>query len=204
MLPATILLYIIPTLAIWLPTDKSVVTLQNVLAFWQFAPILVNAPLWLVSLMGSPSTTAVGQKKNADIPHLKTLYAFCFFLSVGVHWYTIYGISVSTHPDATYARVFVPSMYTWNKDIPWGLLWIFQWDWIIIGIMCVIPSWVAVCDVQRMRKGEASLENILESFLVIMTIAIGGGPAAALSAVWFWREGNLAAIEGASAVKKGQ
>lgn len=70
--------------------------------------------------------------------------------------------------------------------------------------MCIMPAWVAVCDVQRMRKGEASLENIFESFLVIMTIAIGGGPGAALSAVWFWREGNLAAIEDASAVKKGQ
>lgn len=203
-MPATILLYIVPTLAIWFPTNKDIITLQNVLAFWQFAPILVNAPLWLVSLTGSPSATTTEQRKNADVFHLRILYAFMFFLSVAVHWYTMYGVSVSPYPHATYARVFVPSMYTWDRDIPWGLLWIFQWDWIIIGMACIIPSWVAVCDVQRMRKGEASLENILESFLVIMTIAIGGGPGAALSAVWFWREGNLAAIENASAVKKGQ
>jgi hypothetical protein len=201
MLPATIFLYIIPTIAIWVPTNKSIPALQLVLAVWQFSPIFVNVPLWLAAFTGSPTTT---QKKNADIFHLKTMYAFLFFFSVAVHWYTIYGISVSSHPDATYARVFVPSMYTWNKDTNWGLLWIFQWDWVVISIMCVIPSWVAVCDVHRIKKGEASLENVLESFLVIMTIAVGGGPAAALSAVWFWREGKLAEIEGASALKKGQ
>lgn len=201
-LPATILIYLVPTFAIWLPTDKSMDTLQKVLAFWQFTPILVNVPFWLISITSSLTVTA--NNKNSDIFHLRIMYAFMFFLSVGVHWYSIYGISVSPHPDANYARVFVPSTYTWNKDAGWGLLWIFQWDWIIIGIMCVIPSCVAVCDVQRAKKGEASLENILESILIVMTIAIGGGPSAALSATWFWREGNLAAIENASAVKKGQ
>ena len=202
MLPAIVFLYIIPTIAIWYPADKSISTLQSVLAFWQFTPIFVNIPLWLVSLTSSLNTT--NQKKNADVFHLRIMYAVLFFFSVAVHWYSIYGISVSEHPDANYARVFIPSTYTWSKDIPWGLLWIFQWDWIVIGIMYIIPSWVAACDVQRMKKGEASLENVFESILMIMTIAIGGGPGAALSAVWFWREGNLAAIEGASAVKKGQ
>lgn len=202
MLPAMVFLYIVPTIAIWYPADKSISTLQSVLAFWQLSPIFVNIPLWLVSLTSSLNTT--NQKKNADVFHLRILYAVMFFFSVAVHWYSIYGISVSEHPDATYARVFVPSTYTWSKDIPWGLLWVFQWDWIIIGLMYIIPAWVAVCDVQRMKKGEASLENVFESILMIMTIAIGGGPGAALSAVWFWREGNLAAIESASAVKKGQ
>ncbi|EUC40317.1 hypothetical protein COCMIDRAFT_30728 [Bipolaris oryzae ATCC 44560] len=202
MLPAIVFLYIIPTVAIWYPADKSISALQSVLAFWQWTPIFVNIPLWLVSLTSSLNTT--NQKKNADVFHLRIMYAALFFFSVAVHWYSIYGISVSEHPDANYARVFIPSTYTWSKDIPWGLLWVFQWDWIIIGIMYIIPSWVAACDVQRMKKGEASLENVFESFLMIMTIAIGGGPGAALSAVWFWREGNLAAIEDASAVKKGQ
>ena len=201
-LPGIVLFYVIPTFAIWLPTDKSLVTLQSVLAFWQFTPLLVNVPLWLVSLTGSAATTP--KTKKADVFHLKILYAFSFFLSVAVHWYTIYGISMSPNPDVNFARVFIPSMYTWDRDIAWGLLWIFQWDWVIFALMYFIAAWVAVCDVQRVKKGEASLENVFESFLVIMTITVGGGPGAGLSAVWFWREGNLAAIEDASVAKKGQ
>ncbi|KAL6160254.1 hypothetical protein ACJQWK_09425 [Exserohilum turcicum] len=198
----TILFYIIPTLAIWLPTSKSMDALQNILAFWQFTPLLVNIPLWLV--YPTSSLTVTSKNKNSDIFHLRILYVFMFFFSIAVHWYTIYGISVSPHPDVTYARVFVPSTYTWKKDAAWGLLWIFQCDWVVMTVMCVIHSCVTVCDIQRVKKGEASLENIFESFLIIMTITIGGGPPAALSAVWYWREGHMAAIENASAAKKGQ
>jgi hypothetical protein len=178
-------------------------TLQPLLAFWQFTPIFANIPLWFVSLSGS-STAVTAQKKNADIRSLKFLYAVAFAVCVVAHWYTIRGISLSDNPDVTYARVFLPSTYTWKKSFDWGLIFIFQWDWIVIGSMCFISSWVAVCDVQRLRNGEATLENIFESFLAITAVTVMGGPGAALAAVWFWREGNMAEIEGASGVRKVQ
>ena len=201
-LPGILLLYVVPTVALFVP-GQSLNTMQNLIAFWQFAPIFANIPLWIAFLSGS-STAVTAKNKNADVRSLKILYAFVFAVCVVAHWYTIRGISLSDNPDVTYARVFIPSTYTWKKGIDWGLLFIFQWDWIIIGSMCIIPSWVAVCDVQRMRNGEATLENIFESFLVVIAVTVMGGPGAALAAVWFWREGKMAEIEGASGVKKVQ
>jgi hypothetical protein len=192
-LPGIALFFVVPTVAMFVP-GQSQDTIQNLIAFWQFTPILANIPLWLVSLSGSP-TTASASDRHADVRTLKILYAFVFAVCVVAHWYTLRGISLSTDPDVTYGRVFIPSTYTWSRSADWGLLFIFQWDWIIIGLMCIIPSWVAVCDMQRMKNGEATLENIFESFLLITAVLAVGGPGATLAAVWFWREGKMAEIE---------
>jgi hypothetical protein len=177
---------------------SSLDTLQAIIAFWQFGPIFANIPLWFASYFPSSNSTSY-KSKTADLRHLKVLYVFVFALCVAVHWYTIYGISTSTNPDVTYAKVFIPSTYTWAKSLDWGLLYIFQWDWILWGLCCVIPAWVAVCDVQRVTKGQATVENMLEGFIMVTT---GGGPGAALAAVWYWREEKLAAFEGGAGVKK--
>jgi hypothetical protein len=201
-LPGILLFYVVPTIALFIPGLDSDM-LQNLLAFWQFTPILANIPLWFVALSGS-STVITTKNKSADVRSLKVLYAFAFVLSVATHWITIRGISLSDNPDVTYARVFIPSTYTWKKGMEWGLLFIFQWDWLIIGSMYIIPSWVAICDVQRVKNGEATLENIFESFLVIAAVTAMGGPGATLAAVWFWREGKMAEIENTSGARKMQ
>lgn len=201
-LPGVLLFYVVPTVALFVPSPD-LDTMQNLLAFWQFTPILTGIPLWLVTLSGS-TTTVTANNRHSDVRHLKILYAFVFVLCVATHWYTIRGISLSTDPDVTYARVFLPSTYTWRRNADWGLLFIFQWDWLIIGLMYIISSWVAVCDVQRARHGEATLENVFESFLVIVALTGGGGPGAALAATWFWREGAMAEIEIALGPKKAQ
>ncbi|KAF1837895.1 hypothetical protein BDW02DRAFT_518089 [Decorospora gaudefroyi] len=200
-LPGTIILYLIPTIALFVP-GKSLATLQNLLAFWQFTPVLVNIPLWFAALSASSATGS--KSKTADLPHLKILYAFLFTFCVGAHWYTIRGISTSTNPAVSFASVFVPSTYTWNKSMDWGVLYIFQWDWIVCGLMNILPAWIAVCDVLRLQKGGATLENWLEGFIMVMTLTIGGGPGAALAAVWFWREQKLATLEGGVKAKKAQ
>lgn len=194
-LPGTILLFLVPTIAIFLPSNN-LITLQNILAFWQLTPVYVNIPLWFASPFVSSTPSTASRSKNADLSHLKILYAVTFFLSVAVHWYTIYGISVSTDPSVSYASVFVPSTYTWKKSLDWGLLWIFQWDWIFCGISHVLPAWIAVCDVQRLIHGAVTAEHMLEGAISAMALAWLGGPGAALSAVWFWREQKLALIEG--------
>ena len=200
-LPGTVILYLLPTIAMLRP-DKDLSTHESAIALWQFSPILVNIPFWLASLFSSPSTSQ--RNKNADVFHLKILYIFLFILSVAGHWYTISGIATSENPDVTGARVFVPSTYTWRKSLDWGLLYIFQWDWIVLGTSCLVASWVALSDVQRLRKGAASIENVLEGFIIVLTITIGGGPSAALAAVWYWRESKMVEVEAAMGAKKGQ
>jgi hypothetical protein len=126
------------------------------------------------------------------------LYATSFLISIAIHWSTIYGISVSTNPSVSYASVFVPSMYTWKTSLDYGLLWIFQWDWIICALMYVIPAFVAVCDVQRLVHGTASTEQVLEAGIAIVALAWVGGPGAAISTVWWWRERKLESVEAKS------
>jgi hypothetical protein len=138
---------------------------------------------------------------------LQAILAFWQFGPIFVNipfWYTIYSISTSPNPDVSYAKVFVPSTYTWAKSLDWGLLYIFQWDWILIGLCNVVPAWIAVCDVQRVTTGEVTVEKLLGSFIVVTTLTVGGGPGAAIAAVWYWRKEKLAAFEGGSGVKKVQ
>jgi hypothetical protein len=168
--------------------------LQAIIAFWQFGPIFANIPLWIASYLPSSQSTSL-KSKTADLPPLKILYAFCFALCVVVHFYTIYGISTSANPDVTFAKVFVPSTYTWAESFDWGLLYIFQWDWVVLGLCMVIPAWVAVCDIQRVTKGEVTYGNLLGSFIVVTSITVGGGPGAAMAAIWYWREEKMAALE---------
>jgi hypothetical protein len=129
------------------------------------------------------------------LAHLRFLYVSLIVLSIGTHWYAVRGISISTSPSVSWASVFVPSNYTRAKSFDWGLLWIFQWDWVFCGLMMVIPAWVAVCDVKRLEQGHVTSENYMEGFIFVLMVTIGGGPGAALAAVWFWREGKLAEIE---------
>lgn len=204
-LPATILLYTLPTVVQFVPgIDK--IMLQNIMAYWQLAPVFVNIPLWLVSPFVSSSSSSVSRAKNADIPHLKVLYGVLFVGSVLTHWFTIYGILELSDSSATFASVWVPSTYKWKNSMSDGLLFIFQWDWIIVGIAHVIPAFVAICDVQRMTFGAVTLEQYAEAGIISLALGWTAGPAASLAGVWYWRETKLAAVEecsGAVAAKKG-
>ena len=194
-LPATVLLFVIPSIALFVP-GSSLVTLQNLLAFWQLTPVFVNIPLWFASPFVSSAPAATASKtRNADLPHLRFLYAVVFFISVAVHWFTIYGISTSTNPELSFSSVFLPDASKWKTTLDWGLMWIFQWDWIIIAVAAhFLPAWIAVYDVQRLLQGGATSVQLMQGAGTIAALTLLGGPAAALAAVWGWREEKLAVI----------
>ncbi|CAO2649427.1 Nn.00g068120.m01.CDS01 [Neocucurbitaria sp. VM-36] len=201
LLPATIFLYAIPTIALFIP-GSSISTIQNLLAFWQVTPILVNVPLWFASLFVSSARTAASKTRNADLSYLKSLYILVFVISVAAHWFTIYGVSTSTNPEVSLSAIFLPNASTWKTTLDNGLLWIFQWDWIIDAITFVLPAWIAVYDVQRLMYGAATSGQLIQAAIVIMVLTLLGGPGAAMSAVWAWREEKLAVIEKGSSSRK--
>lgn len=196
-LPATILIYSIPAIAIYVP-GWPLDTLQYILAYWQFTPILVNVPLWFVSSSVSYTPAASSKSKNADLPHLKLLYNVLFVVSLLSHWITIYKVISSNTPGVTLARVFLPSPAHWLTSHDMGLLWIFQWDWIVCAILHVIPAIVAICDVRRFSPNsetDPSGDRLFKAVCVTAALTVLGGPGAAIAGVWGWREEQMAVIE---------
>jgi hypothetical protein len=196
-LPATILIYLIPTLAIYIP-GWPLDTLQYILAYWQFTPILVNVPLWFASSSVSSTSTTASRSKNADLPHLKLLYTVLFVVSLLSHWITIFKVVSSDNPGVTLTRVFLPNPAHWLTSADMGLMWMFQWDWIICAILHVIPAIVAICDVRRFSPGsetDPTGDRLFKAFCITAALTVLGGPGAALAGVWRWREEQLAIIE---------
>ena len=191
-LPATLVLYGVPT-ATMLLLEHNMATLQNIIAFWQLTPILVNVPLWFASLFVSSAPTS--KTKTADLCHLKVLYGVLFLASIVIHWYTIFGMSVSRDPTVTYASVWVPNIKKWKNELSSDLLYIFQWDWIVSGLACIISALIAVCDVWRLIYGSVSGGEAVAAGTVVLCLTLFAGPGAAITAVWYWREGNMALIQ---------
>lgn len=87
-----------------------------------------------------------------------------------------------------------------------GLLYIFQINWIITGLVHLVPALIAVCDVQRIVHGSLSFEQIIVAGLAALSLTWLAGPGAALTAIWYWFEEKMALIEarlGAGALRKG-
>jgi hypothetical protein len=195
-LPATLILYLVPTIAFLVP-GTSIELLQMILAFWQAAPICVNIPLWFVSRFVS-TTPATGKAKTADVPHLKVIYNTLFVTSIISHWITIYKVAASETPGVSLVRVFLPSPEHWLASMDNGLLWIFQWDWVICATMQFVTSLVAIYDVQRLVPDiddDPEGDKLFKGVYVSVALTVLGGPGAMLAAVWGWREEQLVVLE---------
>ncbi|KAF2823736.1 hypothetical protein CC86DRAFT_384291 [Ophiobolus disseminans] len=193
-LPATLVLYLGPTIAMFWP-GQSISQIQNFVALWQFAPIFVNIPLWLAAPYVS-SAPASGAAKTADLPHLKVLYYVLFFVSMVSQGVVVFNVVASEEPGVELWRVFVPSSAHWLTSMDMGLLYIFQWDWIIIAIMHVLPGIIAVFDIQRFVPDiDTDNDRLLKGVYIVVALVALGGPGASLAAIWGFREEQLAVIE---------
>lgn len=62
-------------------------------------------------------------------------------------------------------------------------------------MLYLLPAWVAVYDIQRILHGAASGAQLVKGTFAIVALTLLGGPGAALTAVWGWREEKLSVIE---------
>jgi hypothetical protein len=187
-LPSILVLYTIPTVATfcWKNPD----TLQNIIAYWQIAPLAVNIPHWCISLLSSSSAY---ESKTADLPELKKLYRWIGMTCIAAHVFTV--VTILKSDDVSFSSVFLPNLNTWKNSMDDGLLYIFQADWIFTYITIIFSSAVVFYDVQRLLYGITSLKQWLTGSVYFIVATLIGGPGCALLAVWQWREEKLALIE---------
>jgi hypothetical protein len=204
-LPSTILLYLVPSLAIFYP-GHSITTLQTILAWWQFTPMLVNVPLWFAA-PSVPDAPATGKARTADAQYLKVIYYTVFFVSLASHWVTIFFVTSSENPSVSLLRVFVPSPARWLTSYDNGLLWIFQWDWLVCALMYLIPAFVAICDLQRLLPDldtDSLSDRMQMAVYIVCALTVLGGPGAAVAGVWGWREEQMVIVEERAEAEKGK
>lgn len=190
LLPAIVLGYVVPLLLVFAPWS-SPSTIQNLAAFWQSAPVLV--PL-LTTLFGkiilklsgvkhTPTMNAAEQPK--DLPYLRTIYLFTFFLGAALHIYIFSDLLISTDSTLSISSVFVPDFSATPKALGEGLRNVFLADFWAFCIASYGWYCSAVWDIKRV--GRTTLD-VGKASIVISFANIIVGPGAAMAGTWYWRE----------------
>ncbi|KAK1719770.1 hypothetical protein BDP67DRAFT_574090 [Colletotrichum lupini] len=200
LLPASLLLFALPTAAMYYPWSSPRLA-QNLIAFWQVVPVLVNAGIWLLASTvyrpkQTPETkkTKTAARKQTNLV-LRRLYSTAILVASASHFYTLYTIFTSQNKSLTLTNVFLPLSDISTGDVGTGLLQIFQWDfWLIFGssrLWCAL----VVYDVQKQRHGRVNLKRFLAYYVLANNLEFVVGPGAVLAGVWRWREERLVEIE---------
>jgi len=199
-LPSVVLVYCIPTIAMFLPWNDVQLT-QALTAFWQPAPLLVNVAMWIFALVfaasgppGEANPKGPPTRGTADLKHLNRIYLTAFLVSAAAHVGTMYVCLTSSNPQLSLSYVFLPNRDTWKASTTLGLHWIFQWDaWYIFG-SALVCCWLSVWDVQR-ALGVSGIAASLKALVAIGMLTVLVGPGATMAAVWYWREAEMVYVE---------
>ncbi|KAI0383242.1 hypothetical protein F5Y04DRAFT_31274 [Hypomontagnella monticulosa] len=194
LLPAVVLGYLIPTAAMFYVPLSDITTVQNIIAFWQPAPIYVSVLLLVFSLFVPSSPSGSAANKNADVKHLKRVYLLVGLVAAVSHATTVYKLLTSDSAQLAFEYVFLPNRATWKDSMALGLHYIFQLDFFGAFGSTLIWCWLAVYDVLRIL-GKPSALDLIKTFLGIAFVTVVAGPGTAIVMVWNWREDRLVMIE---------
>ena len=196
LLPALVLGYLVPTIAMYLPI-WSFSTLQSLVAYWQVCPIVVNILLFFFSniqeISGSESTNGRSSKSTtADVYYLNLVYGAAVVVPAITHIGICYITFTSTDPTKSFSYVFTPDSANAPSTLSAGLHFIFQWDYYIIFASTLVWALLAVTDLKRLGVTNVGL---VQASLILTLMSFFTGPASATACIWWWREGKLAEVE---------
>ncbi|KAK1639452.1 hypothetical protein BDP81DRAFT_447145 [Colletotrichum phormii] len=202
LLPSTLLLFALPTAAMYFPYSSPRLS-QNLIAFWQVSPVILNAGIWLLA-------STIYKSSSSQTPETKTttrqrttltlarLYTASALVAATSHFYTLYTLLTSTNKSLTLINVFLPLNDVSNGDVATSLFQLFQWDfWLIFGssrLWCAL----VVYDVQKQLHGRVNLKKFFWYYTLTNNLSLIVGPGAVLAGVWRWREERLVEIEAAA------
>ncbi|RYP27654.1 hypothetical protein DL767_007584 [Monosporascus sp. MG133] len=198
LVPAMVLGYITPTLAMYVPY-ADIATTQYVIAFWQFAPIVVDLLVFLFSALlpssppASPRTPAPGSE-SGDMKYLRRLYWVLFVMAALDHIATTGAILTSASPQLGLRHVFLPSRERRMLGSGPAMHWAFQWD--LYGIFGAALVWCLheVCDLRRLL-GARDITGPVPALALVCAGAVALGPGSILAAMLYWREEKLALLD---------
>lgn len=198
-LPATLLGYVAPLLAMYVPWADVLNTSRAILV-WQPAPIYINILLCLFPLLspspspaGPTTTTAATAAGSTSHRQLKRAYAVLVALNAAAHLAVLYSVaSAPAGSGVTWSTVFLPSRARRGEDFQGAWTWLFQVD--LWGIYSTMLTWCAV-EAYDLGGAAAALAS------AALTAAAGAalGPGAAMAAFWYWREDRIAALRATAA-----
>ncbi|KAI0833112.1 hypothetical protein F5Y06DRAFT_182414 [Hypoxylon sp. FL0890] len=193
LLPATVLGYLVPTVALYYVPLSDVKTVQYLTAFWQPSPIYVSVLLLLFSFLAPSSSPSTGAK-NGDVKHLKRVYLIAGLVSAVAHVSTLYSCLTSDNPQLSLSYVFLPNRALWKDSMTLGLHYIFQIDfWCAFGA-ALFWCWIVVYDILRIL-GKPGVGDLVKTVLGIGFVTILAGPGTTIAMVCDWREDRLVMIE---------
>ena len=190
LIPALVLGYLMPTMALYAPFQNPDLAPQQVLAaFWQITPLLVNILLGLFSrTLGTPHSSSDENNARYDsaMKYLNAMYAMCLIGAAFAHFAVFY---ICIHsPEVSLARIFVPQHQLLGGSVTEVLFYIFQVDYLVIFTSSLLWAFVATNDLRLLHRTSTSLVQIA---LLVAGGVILVGPAATVTAIWWWRETRL-------------
>ncbi|KAI1463889.1 uncharacterized protein F4812DRAFT_444839 [Daldinia caldariorum] len=192
LLPAVIIGYLIPTVAVYYPWDDAK-RAQYLTALWQPAPIIVSVLISVFSfLVPSSSPTAVA--KNGDVKHLKRVYLTAGLVAAIAHVGLLYTCLTSDDPRLSLSYVFLPNRATWKDSMGLGLHYIFQVDFLGAFGSTLFWCWLVTYDVLRIL-GKPTATDLIKAVLGIAFATVVAGPGTTIILVWNWVEDRLVMIE---------
>ncbi|KAK3311780.1 hypothetical protein B0H66DRAFT_571455 [Apodospora peruviana] len=192
LLPALVLGYLTPTIALYLPWGNQDL-LQVLAAIWQPAPFIPNLLVGVASIIFSCSPSGDKTARKSPNP------VFIVYIVSGVICAAAHIAFVSTcltSPNLSLASVLLPNMTTWKRDIAHGLLFMFQWDFWVCFASTLLWCWVSVADTLRVvGSSTSSGSGLVKAGVGIVLLSIVAGPGAAVAATWYWVDDRMCELE---------
>lgn len=180
LVPALLLGYLLPTVAMYAPfPDKGYFTRQGLIAVWQVCPILVNVLLAIFSALYSRLSAS-----KAGFANITFLYAVSAITAAAAHFHLLYTCFLDANP-LSLLKVLWPRSEMLEGRATDTLHYVFNVDYLIIFGSSLLLAIATVDIASRIR-------NVKTGLFTLTTGVIGSsmfvGPAATIALFWWWRE----------------
>ena len=189
LLPAVTIGYLLPTIAMYWPSS-SLHTRQGFNFVWQFFPLWTTLLSGLFARLVKDTTdTDKVNHVTADLPYLRTTYAFVGAVSAAAYLY-VYSVSPVSLFDIFLSNVRDPSAPI--GGLTEGMGRFLKYDYLFASASGVL--WIMLCfgDLRKDGRLRAGWMKIL-GVMVMVTVCCG--PGTMMAVMWAWREGILARKE---------